>query len=196
MNERELRAGAVVVFGGVVFEVAYAIAGTPPGPIPLLAGLSAVATTTAAVLRKRAVVLGWITAVLLAADFGGAVADRFGVLGAPGTSGVTWGDWQTFTTYTGTLVPWLAQPFVAPLAVVATITETVLCAWLVSGVARRWAGRASAAVLAVFCVAMLTTVGGAAVAKNAVPVLAGGALVLASIPARIPAKRRHATGAR
>lgn len=88
-----------------MFEVAYAIAGSPPGPIPLLVGLSAVATRAAALLRKRAVVLGGVTAVLLAADFGGAVADRFGGLGAPGTSGVTWGGWSSFTTYTGTLVP-------------------------------------------------------------------------------------------
>ncbi|WP_326835265.1 hypothetical protein VSH64_10115 [Amycolatopsis rhabdoformis] len=196
MSERELRAGAVVVVGGVVFEVAYAIAGTPPGPIPLLVALSAVALTTAAVLRKRTVALGWLTAVLLAADFGGAVADRFGLLGDPGTSGVTWGDWSAFTTYTGTLVPWLPHALVAPLAVGATTTEVALCGWLLSGVARRWAGRASAVVLAAFFLAMLTSVGGAAVAKNAVPVLAGCALVLATVPVRRSADRATTAAAR
>ncbi|MET7991766.1 hypothetical protein ABZU76_12725 [Amycolatopsis sp. NPDC005232] len=191
-------AGSVVVFAGLVFQISYGVAGTTPGSIPLLVAAALVVLTATAAMRARraAAVAGWVAAVLLAADFGGAVADRFGLLGAPGESGVTWGSWTAFTAYTGQLVPWLPAPLVDAAAVGATVAEIVVCVWLLSGWRRREAGVAAAVVLAAFSAAMVTTVGPAAVAKNAVFLLLGGALVLATVPAYGGFRVRSAAPAR
>ncbi|MFS8103078.1 hypothetical protein LFM09_38720 [Lentzea alba] len=87
------------------------------------------------------VITGWVCAVLLGLAFGGAVADRFGLLGAPGSEGVAWGDWRSFTVYTGQPMPWAPEWLVPLAAVGATAAEIALFVWLISGPARKWAVR-------------------------------------------------------
>ncbi len=47
--------------------------------------------------------------VTLGVGFFAAVADRFGLLGAPGATNVAWGDFGRFTAYTATLNPWASD---------------------------------------------------------------------------------------
>ncbi|WP_394619422.1 hypothetical protein JNUCC0626_10080 [Lentzea sp. JNUCC 0626] len=178
--------GLVVVGAGLVLQVGYALAGVVPGAIPLVVAASIVvlAGCVLALGDKLKVVAGWVTAVLLAVLFAGAVADRFGLLGEPGAAGVVWGDWAAFVGYTGELMPWAPGWLVEISAAGATVAEIVLVMWLVSGWARAYAGMAAAALLVVFLVSMTATVGLAAVASNAVVVLLGGALLIAVTPAR------------
>src|SRR4051812_49924583 len=49
----------------------------------------------------------------LAAGFLSAVADRFGLWGPIGTSGVSWGGFAKFLDYTATLLPFLSTTLVA-----------------------------------------------------------------------------------
>lgn len=96
--------------------------------------------------------------VALAATYLSAVADRFGLWGAPGAPGVVWGDWSAFVAYTALLNPW--TPGLAPvLGVVATAAEVLIAVALIAGFALRRTALASAALLAAFVIGMLAGVG-------------------------------------
>lgn len=180
-----------MVGAGLVLQVGYAIAGVVPGLIPLVVVASVVALAVCVALEANArVIAGWVSAVLLGLMFGVAVADRFGLMGAPGSEGVAWGDWHSFTVYTGQLMPWAPEWLVPLAAAGATAAEIGLFVWLISGVARKWAGMAAAALLTVFLVSMTFTVGVAAVAENVVVIELGGALLIAVTPARSVTYRR------
>jgi hypothetical protein len=72
----------------------------------------------------------WIAGLLriiLGLEFVLSVADRFGLLGAPG-HGVSWGDFAHFVAYTRKVNAFLPSSFAFPSAVLATICE-VLLAW-------------------------------------------------------------------
>ena len=105
----------------------------------------------------------------------GAVADRFGLLGAPGDPGVSWGDWAHFRAETAELVPW--SSLVQTAAVVATVSELVLGVLLLIGWQWRWVGKLSAGLFAVYLVAMIPGMGAASILEFGVPVLIGGCLV-------------------
>lgn len=93
----------------------------------------------------------------LAAGFLSAVADRFGVWGAPGAPGVAWGAWAPFVAYTAKLnlgaPPLLAQV----LAIAATTAEVVLGFALLAGWRLRAVAFASAALLFAFALAMVAS---------------------------------------
>ena len=72
-------------------------------------------------------------------------------------------------------------------AVGATVAEAGLAVWLASGRQRRWAGKAAAGLLTIYLVVMAFSVGLAAVATYAVPLLIGGALLVSAAPVRKPA---------
>ena len=62
----------------------------------------------------------WLLRVALAYSFLSAVADRFGLWGQFGVTGVAWGDFERFTAYTAELL-WFLPPFlVSPAAILAT----------------------------------------------------------------------------
>ena len=131
-------------------------------------------------------VAGWVVAVLLAADFAGAVADRFGAFGPPGAAGVSWGSWPAFVDYTRVLLHGVPEPVALMAAVGATGIEVALVAVLLSGRQRRWVGKAAAALLTVYLVAMASSVGCSEVARYALPIVIGGALLLSACPGRRP----------
>lgn len=184
--DRARRIGGLAwVAAGAVFQLWFLLTGrASPEPVAW-ALIAAVLALTVAVLAARpdAVrIAGWVAAVLLAVEFGGAVADRFGAFGPPGGALVSWGRWPVFLDYTAQLLPWAGRPLVILAAVAATVAEATLAAWLLSGRQRRWAGKAAAGLLTIYLVAMLGTVGAAAVATYAVPLLIGGALLISAAP--------------
>ncbi len=120
--------------------------------------------------------------MLLAADFAGAVPDRFGAFGPPGTAGVSWGSWAAFVDYTRVLLHGLPEPLTEVAAVGATATEVAPAVGLLLGWQRRWAGKAAAGLLAVYLAAMATSVGWGDAARDALPIEIGGALLLTGAP--------------
>jgi hypothetical protein len=191
--DRARRIGGLLWVGaGLVFGVGWAVlGGVAPGAVILVLAVAALvlgavvaAPRTGPTARWLA---GWAVTVLLAAEFAGAVADRFGAFGPPGAPGVSWGSWPVFVEYTATLLHDPAQVLVVAAAVGATVAEVVLAVALLSGWQRRWVGKAAAGLLAVYLVAMATSVGWDDVATYALPAQIGAALLVTVCPARRPA---------
>jgi hypothetical protein len=187
--DRARRIGGLAwVVAGAAFQVWFLVTGrASPEPVAwlLIAAVLALAVTVLAGARPAVVrIAGWVAALLLAVEFAGAVADRFGAFGPPGHALVSWGDWSAFLDYTARLLPWAAHPLVVLAAVGATVAEVALAVWLASGRQRRRAGQAAAGLLTIYLVAMAFTVGFAAVATYGVPLLIGGALLVSAAPVR------------
>jgi hypothetical protein len=152
--DRARRIGGLAwVVAGAAFQVWFLVTGrASPEPVAwlLIAAVLALAVTVPAGARPAVVrIAGRVTALLLAVEFAGAVADRFGAFGPPGHALVSWGDWSAFLDYTARLLPWAAHPVVLLAAVGATVAEVALAVWLASGRQRRWAGKAAAGLLTI-----------------------------------------------
>ncbi|WP_433757783.1 hypothetical protein [Nocardia sp. CA-135398] len=148
-----------------------------------IGSITAVVLASIAVLTVTAgrfVVVDTTVRILLGALFAGSVADRFGLLGAPGADGVSWGDYAAFTDYTRTLTPQFLDWSVPALAAIATASETLLAIGLILGIAAKLIARAATAVLIVFAAAMWTSVGFDEMCSYGVLVVAGGAAILGS----------------
>ncbi|RYE27343.1 MAG: DoxX family protein [Sphingobacteriaceae bacterium] len=61
------------------------------------------------------------------------VMDRFGWMGAPGATGVAWGDWKHFIDYSNTLMPYLNRPLSNIVGCTATGCEVVFGIFLIIG---------------------------------------------------------------
>lgn len=90
----------------------------------------------------------------LGVSFLSAVADRFGFWGAPGAANVVWGDFASFTAYTGVLNPFMPQSLWPALAWIATIVEVVLGLLLLIGVRTKEVALASGGLLFLFAFSM------------------------------------------
>jgi uncharacterized membrane protein YphA (DoxX/SURF4 family) len=134
----------------------------------------AVLTVTAA----RFVAVDTVVRILLGALFAGSVADRFGLLGAPGAEGVSWGSYSAFVDYTRSLVPQAVDWSVPTLAAVATALETLIAIGLILGIAAKLTARVATAVLIAFAAAMWTSVGFGEMCSYGVLVVAGGTAIL------------------
>jgi len=128
---------------------------------------------------------GRVAGAVIGVELVGAVADRFGLLGGPGSPGVSWGDWSHFRSETAELVPWSA--LVPTAAAAATVAELTLGILLIAGPRWRWTGTATAGLFTVYLVAMVPGMGAASVLEYGVPVLVGGALVASGRGSRRPA---------
>lgn len=125
----------------------------------------------------------WLTVLvrtLMAAGFLLAVADRFGVLGPPGGSGVSWGDFRHFVDYTRSMTTFLPGGLAPTLAVLATIAELALAAALLLGVRLQLAALGGALLLAVYGTAMMISLPAAEQFHYNVFVLSAGMLTLAT----------------
>jgi uncharacterized membrane protein YphA (DoxX/SURF4 family) len=91
----------------------------------------------------------------LGAAFLSGIASRFGWWGA----GLGYGSWANFVKYTGEVNAFMPRATIPLLAVAATAAELVLGVLLVTGFRLRWAALASAALLALFGVAMAISFG-------------------------------------
>jgi uncharacterized membrane protein YphA (DoxX/SURF4 family) len=120
--------------------------------------------------------------VALAAAFLSAVADRFGVWGAPGVGVVAWGEFGRFVQYVHQLAPYLSGPLLNVAAWVATAAELLLGTALLLGIALRWSAYASAGLLVVFALSMALFVGIEAPLGFSVFSAAAASLLLALAP--------------
>jgi|GEM_PF-223330 len=130
----------------------------------------------------------WFLRIALAAGFLSAVADRFGLWGAPGTSGVAWGDWPSFVAYVAEL-NWFAPSALIPaLAWAATLAEIVIALGLLIGWRLRWFALASGLLLMSFALTMTLALDIKAPLDYSVFAAAAGSFLLAAACAN-----RHAT---
>jgi uncharacterized membrane protein YphA (DoxX/SURF4 family) len=87
------------------------------------------------------------------------VADRFGVLGPPGSPNISWGNFSRFTAYVGVLNWYLPHQFVPSLAWIDTAVEVFLGIALVIGFRLKLVSIVSAFVLLAFATTMSVTIG-------------------------------------
>lgn len=129
--------------------------------------------------------VNWVAVVLrmiLGAEFALSVADRFGWLGAPGSS-VSWGDFAHFVTYTHQVNAFLPVSFAPILAVLATICESTFAVTLLLGFRLREASAGTALLLCLFGSAMVASGLVESQFFYAVFVLASGAWVISLMDA-------------
>jgi len=93
--------------------------------------------------------------IALGAAFLSAVADRFGFWGKYGG----WGNFATFTLYTGQVNSFMPRFLIPFLAWAATIAETSCGILLILGLWLRWVSLASAILLFLFATAMAISLG-------------------------------------
>jgi uncharacterized membrane protein YphA (DoxX/SURF4 family) len=101
----------------------------------------------------------WFLRLSIAGGFFSAVADRFGVWGAPGTPNVAWGAWVPFVEYAAKLNWFAPAPIVSFLAWAATFAETVLAVGLIVGWQLRWFALGSGLLLLSFALTMALALG-------------------------------------
>lgn len=97
--------------------------------------------------------------IALAFSFLSAVADRFGLWGAPGATNVAWGNFGEFLKYTGLLLPFVPTGLVPVFGWAATIAEVVLAVGLLAGWRVRWFALGSAVLLFSFAASMTLALG-------------------------------------
>ncbi len=123
--------------------------------------------------------------LLLALEFLGSVGDRFGWFGGPGTTGVSWGSFERFVGYTRQVNSFLPDSLGFPLAILATIAESVLGLALLIGLRIKLASRLSALLLLLFGTAMSISLPLDQPFGYAVFVLAAGAALLSHSDASV-----------
>lgn len=108
------------------------------------------------------------------------VMDRLGLLGLPG-SGVTWGDWKHFVTYTNTLIPFANRPVANVMSIFATLAEFVFGVLLMVGYRIKEASLGAGFLTLSFGLCMAIFVSISAPFSYPVFVFTGGALVLSGL---------------
>ena len=126
----------------------------------------------------------WIASLLrlpFVIAFSSAVCDRFGLLGKPGTPGVSWGDFAHFIAYTGQVNSFMPASTIPALAVLATIAESACAIALLLGFRIRWSALAAAVLLFLFATAM--TISGQSQFSYGVYAMSAGAWALSTVDA-------------
>jgi len=95
----------------------------------------------------------------LGTAFLSAVADRFGLWGAPGAKNVSWGTFPHFVEYTGAVMSLFPSSLTVPFAWAATSAETLLGILLIAGFKVRMASVLSGLLLLSFAIGMITGLG-------------------------------------
>ncbi len=92
----------------------------------------------------------------LGVAFLSAVADRFGLWPAAISS---WGNFDAFLSYTGTLAPWAPADILPALGWAVTLLEIVLGLWLILGFKVKLTAQISGFLLLIFGLSMAITTG-------------------------------------
>lgn len=87
------------------------------------------------------------------------VLDRLGVLGAPGSRNVSWGNWHNFITYTRRMTPYASERLGNVMGGLATIGEAAFGVMLIAGVWVRIAAYGSFLLTLAFALSMLFFLG-------------------------------------
>lgn len=114
----------------------------------------------------------------LAIAFLSAVADRFGFWGSAGSTGVAWGNFESFVEYVSFLNPYLSARTVLLVSYFVTILEVILGIFLLFGLFLRQSSFISFLLLLSFALAMGFTGGFKGVFDYSVFTASAGALVL------------------
>jgi putative oxidoreductase len=110
------------------------------------------------------------------------VADRLGLSGPPGQSGVAWGSWDNFVVYTNTLMPFVNHWIAGMMGFLATVAEASIAVMFIVGFKIRIAALASFALTLTFALCMTLFLGFKAPFTYSVWADSAGSLLLASIP--------------
>lgn len=97
--------------------------------------------------------------IALGVSFLSAVADRLGLLGPFGNRNIEWGNWDSFITYTGTMMPFLDRPAVTVMGGIASLAEAIIGISLIIGFKTRLAAVASCILTLIFALAMTVFLG-------------------------------------
>lgn len=121
----------------------------------------------------------------LAGSYLSAVADRFGLWGKSGESGVVWGNFQVFLEYTQFLNPWASAPLSNFLGYMATGLEVILAVFLIIGLKVKLTSLASFGLLMIFALSMIFTGGIKSAFDYSVFTAAGASLLLFCVHDRL-----------
>ncbi|WP_125723016.1 DoxX family membrane protein [Flavobacterium ustbae] len=124
---------------------------------------------------------GLILRIVLGITMLSAVADRFGVWGAPGSNAVAWGNWENFVIYTQSLNPFANKATAEILGGIATFFEVLLSLLLLFGFKTRLAALGTTFLMCAFAFAMSVSVSVKAPLDYSVWTSAAAALLLANI---------------
>jgi putative oxidoreductase len=119
--------------------------------------------------------------IALGIGFLATVSDRLGLLPS-GTRNMEWGNWDSFISYTQTLMPFLDRPVVNIMGGIATVLEATIGILLIMGFKTRHAAIASCVLTLIFALAMTIFLGIKAPINFAVFSTCSGSLLLATIP--------------
>ncbi|WP_447635390.1 DoxX family membrane protein [Flavobacterium microcysteis] len=95
----------------------------------------------------------------LSVSYLSAVADRFGIWGAPGSKSVSWGTWDNFVAYSNSVNSFASPAIGTLLAYVATALEILLPVLLLIGYKLKWVSLFSGVLLLGFALAMTLSFG-------------------------------------
>ncbi|MCF6405069.1 DoxX family membrane protein [Chitinophaga filiformis] len=139
---------------------------------------------TAQILLRLAIGVGFILPVL----------DRIGVLGAPGSTNVSWGNWTNFVAYANKLMPYFSFKMASFFGLVATIGEAVLGILLIIGYKIRLAAYGSFLLTLVFALSMLFFTGYRSPFDYSVFSVSFASLLLASLQSEAVLQQTHKQG--
>jgi putative oxidoreductase len=181
------RAAYALLWLALIAQIAWIVFEHFQRHVPLLSMAYPVAYVTLFfVLASTGGRIRWIATVLrliIALSFLLPVADRMGLLGGPGTPGVTWGDFAHFITYTGQVNAFMSPATIPTLAVLATMIEAALCLTMLLGIYTRASAIGSAALLFTYATAM--TISGLSQFEYSVYLMCAGSLALAAVDASL-----------
>ena len=100
----------------------------------------------------------WFLRLSIAGGFLSAVADRFGIWGAPGTPNVAWGTWAPFVEYVAKL-NWFALTPIVPFLAWAACSVNCAAVGLIVGWQIRWFALGSGLLLLSFALTMTLALG-------------------------------------
>lgn len=124
---------------------------------------------------------GLVLRIVLGITMLSAVADRFGVWGAPGSNGVSWGNWENFVLYTQTLISFASKSTAEILGAIATFFEILFSFLLFFGFKTRIATLGTSILMLLFAFAMAISVSVKAPFDYSVLTSAAAALLLSTI---------------
>lgn len=124
---------------------------------------------------------GFILRVILGVTMLSAVADRFGLWGAPGAPSVAWGNWENFIDYTHTLNSFASKSVAGILGAVATFFEILFGLFLIIGFKTRIVSLGTSVLMLLFALSMAFSVSIKAPFDYSVFTSAAAALLLSAI---------------